>query len=68
MNQEKIQINQELKEIEHVIYLIALKRRHGDSSMEVYIKYPGTLSHLQSIGYDVNEIDRDCLTKIIVTW
>ena len=58
----------EIKEIEHVIYLIALKRRHGDSSMEVYIKYPSTLNHLQTIGYDVNEIERDCLTKIIVTW
>ena len=59
---------EELKEIEHIIYLIALKRRHGDSSIEVYIKYPSTISHLQSIGYDVNEMERDCLTKIIVTW
>lgn len=58
----------ELKEIEHIIYLIALKRRHEDSSIEVYIKYPSTVSHLTAIGYDVNEIERDCLTKIIVTW
>ena len=29
-------MNEQIKEIEHVIYLIALKRRHGDSSMEVY--------------------------------
>ena len=68
MNQEKIQLEQELKEIEHMIYLIALKRKHGDSSIEVYIKYPSTVSHLTAIGYDVNEIERDCLTKIIVTW
>lgn len=60
--------DQQIKEIENIITLITLKRKHGDSSMEVYIKYPGTLSHLQSIGYDVNEIERDCLTKIIVTW
>lgn len=60
--------DQQIKEIENIITLISLKRKHGDSSMEVYIKYPGTLSHLQSIGYDVNEIERDCLTKIIVTW
>jgi len=60
--------DQQIKEVENIISLIALKRKHGDSSMEVYIKYPGTLSHLQSIGYDVNEIERDCLTKIIVTW
>lgn len=60
--------DQQIKEVENIITLISLKRKHGDSSMEVYIKYPGTLSHLQSIGYDVNEIERDCLTKIIVTW
>ena len=60
--------DQQIKEVENIISLIALKRKHGDSAMEVYIKYPGTLSHLQSIGYDINEIERDCLTKIIVTW
>lgn len=59
---------EELKEIEHIIYLIALKRRHGDSSIEVYIKYPSTISHLISIGYDVSEIERDCLTKIMIGW
>lgn len=62
MEQEK------LKEIEHIIYLIALKRRHGDSSIEVYVKHSSTINHLQSIGYDVNEIERSELTKIIVTW
>ncbi len=58
----------ELKEIEHIIYLIALKRRHGDSSMEAYIRYPGTIEHLKSIGYDISEIERDCLTKIMIGW
>ena len=60
--------NEEIKEIENVISLIAIKRKHGDSSIEVYVKYPSTVSHLTAIGYDVNEIERDCLTKIIVTW
>ncbi len=59
---------EELKEIEHIIYLIALKRRHGDSSMEAYIRYPGTIEHLKSIGYDISEIERDCLTKIMIGW
>ena len=60
--------DQQIKEVENIISLIALKRKHGDSSMEVYVKYPSTVSHLTAIGYDVNEIERDCLTKIIVTW
>ena len=60
--------DQQIKEVENIISLIALKRKHGDSSMEVYVKYPSTVSHLTAIGYDVNEMERDCLTKIIVTW
>ena len=60
--------DQQIKEVENIISLIALKRKHGNSSMEVYVKYPSTVSHLTAIGYDVNEIERDCLTKIIVTW
>jgi len=59
---------QQIKEIENIITLIALKRKHGDSSMEAYIRYPGTIVHLQSIGYDVSEIERDCLTKIMIGW
>ena len=58
----------ELKEIEHIIYLIALKRRHGDSSIEVYVKNQSTIDHLTSIGYDISEIERDCLTKIMIGW
>lgn len=61
-------MNEQIKEIENIITLISLKRKHGDSSIEVYVKYPSTVSHLTAIGYDVNEIERDCLTKIIVTW
>ena len=61
-------MNEQIKEIENIITLIALKRKHGDSSMEVYIKYPGTLSHLQSIGYDISEIERNNFTKIIIGW
>ena len=61
-------MNEEIKEIETIIYLIALKRRHQDSSMETYIKYPSTIVHLQSIGYDISEIERDCLTKIMIGW
>ena len=61
-------MNEQIKEIENIISLISLNRQHGDSSMEVYIKYPETLSHLQSIGYDISEIERDCLTKIIIGW
>jgi len=60
--------DQQIKEVENIISLIALKRKHGDSSMEVYIKYPGTLSHLQSIGYDISEIERNNFTKIIIGW
>lgn len=62
MNQE------EIKEIENIITLISLKRKHGDSSMEAYIRYPSTLNHLISIGYDVSEVERDCLTKIMIGW
>ena len=36
--------------------------------MEAYIRYPGTIEHLQSIGYDISEIERDCLTKIMIGW
>jgi len=60
--------DQQIKEIENIITLITLKRKHGDSSMEAYIKYPSTIVHLQSIGYDVSEIERDCLTKIMIGW
>lgn len=59
---------QQIKEIENIITLIALKRKHGDSSMEAYIRYPTTIEHLQSIGYDISEIERDCLTKIMIGW
>lgn len=38
---------QQIKEIENIITLIALKRKHGDSSMEAYIRYPGTIEHLK---------------------
>lgn len=61
-------MNEEIKEIENIITLIALKRKHGDSSMESYIRYTSTIEHLQSIGYDISEIERDCLTKIMIGW
>jgi len=61
-------MNEEIKEIENIIILISLKRKHGDSSMEAYVRYPNTIVHLQSIGYDISEIERDCLTKIIIGW
>ena len=60
--------NEEIKEIENVISLIAIKRKHGDSSMEILIKYPNTITHLQSIGYDISEIERGYVTKIIIGW
>ena len=60
--------NEEIKEIENVISLIAIKRKHGDSSMEVFIKFRETIEHLKSIGYDISEIERDCLTKIMIGW
>lgn len=61
-------MNEEIKEIENIITLISLKRKHGDSSMEAYVRYPSTVTHLQSIGYDISEIERDCLTKIMIGW
>jgi hypothetical protein len=60
--------DQQIKEIESIITLINLKRKHGDSSMEAYIKNPSTISFLQEIGYDISEIERDCLTKIMIGW
>ena len=59
---------QQIKEIENIITLIALKRKHGDSSIEVYVKNQSTIDHLTSIGYDISEIERDCLTKIMIGW
>ena len=60
--------DQQIKEVENIISLIALKRKHGDSSMEILIKYPSTITHLQSIGYDISEIERNNFTKIIIGW
>lgn len=57
-----------IKEIENIINLIRLKRKEKDSSMSIYVKYPNTINHLQSIGYDISEIERDCLTKIMIGW
>jgi len=59
---------QQIKEIENIITLISLKRKHGDSSIEVYVKNQSTIDHLTSIGYDISEIERDCLTKIMIGW
>ena len=59
---------QQIKEIENIITLISLKRKHGDSSIEVYVKNQSTINHLTSIGYDISEIERDCLTKIMIGW
>jgi len=60
--------DQQIKEVENIISLIALKRKHGNSSMEIYIKYPNSIEVLKSIGYDISEIERDCLTKIMIGW
>jgi len=60
--------DQQIKEVENVVTLISLKRKHGDSSMEILIKYPNTITHLQSIGYDISEIERGYVTKIIIGW
>lgn len=60
--------DQQIKEIENIITLISLKRKHGDSSMEAYIRYPGTIEHLKSIGYNISKIKKNCLTKIIIRW
>lgn len=60
--------DQQIKEIENIITLISLKRKHGDSSIEVYVKNQSTIDHLTSIGYDISEIERDCLTKIMIGW
>ncbi len=61
-------MNEQIKEIENIITLISLKRKHGDSSIEVYVKNQSTIDHLTSIGYDISEIERDCLTKIMIGW
>lgn len=61
-------MNEQIKEIENIITLISLKRKHGDSSMEAYIRYTETIEHLKSIGYDISEIEKDCLTKIMIGW
>lgn len=60
--------NEEIKEIENVISLIAIKRKHGDSSMEVFIKFRETIEHLKAIGYDISEIEKDPLIKLRITW
>ena len=60
--------DQQIKEVENVVTLISLKRKHGDSSMEVYIRYPKTLSLLQSIGYEISVIEKTHLTKIMIKW
>ena len=60
--------DQQIKEVKNIISLIALKRKHGDSSMEAYIRYPGTIEHLKAIGYDISEIEKDPLIKLRITW
>ncbi len=61
-------MNEQIKEIENIISLIVLKRKHDDLSMEVYIRYPKTLSLLQSIGYEISVIEKTHLTKIMIKW
>ena len=60
--------DQQIKEIENIISLIALKRKHGDSAMEVYVKFISTIEHLQKLGYDISEVERGYVTKIIIGW
>ena len=61
-------MNEQIKEIENIITLISLKRKHGDSSMEAYVRYVGTIEHLKSIGYDISEIEKNPLIKLRITW
>jgi hypothetical protein len=62
---EKEPLDATIEEIEDIIVHIAISRLEENSSLKTSYKYDNTLKHLQSIGYDINELGNN---KIIITW
>jgi len=62
---EKELVKESIEEIEDTIINIVQSRIIGNSSLKTSYKYETTLKHLQSIGYDINELGNN---KIIITW
>ena len=61
-------MDEKFEELEAIVSLINLKRRNGDSSLSTYVKYPETIKHLQTIGYDISEIKKSKITKLNIGW
>ncbi len=45
------------KELEIINNLILLRRKNGESTLQLYIRYEENIKHLINLGYDISELE-----------
>ena len=44
-------------EFERINILIVLRRKNGESTLQLYIRYEQNIKHLINLGYDISELE-----------